>query len=75
MLTKFQITMLESIRSEPRSTRHIADSSWERAGSGSFTFDRVHASMRRLEDRGLVRRSSTNPIAWELTREGRKAIS
>lgn len=67
--------MLESIKQVPQSTRHIANASWERAGSGQFTFDRVHASMRRLEDRGLVRRSSTNPIAWELTREGRKAIS
>ena len=37
MLTHDQVTMLESIRDEPRSTRHIADGSWERADGQPFT--------------------------------------
>ena len=84
MLTKFQVTMLEAVKTEPLTTRAIAEASWARSGSdlgddrwrrGSVTFDRVHASMSRLENRGLVRRSSTNPVAWELTSEGKKEIS
>lgn len=40
-----------------------------------YTYDQTHASLRRMEDRNLVRRVEDNPIQWELTKLGRKALN
>lgn len=40
-----------------------------------WTYDQVHSSLRRLEDRGLVRRVSDPPTHWEVTSGGRRVLS
>jgi len=43
-------------------------------GTNEYTWDQLHAILRRLEDREFVRRISTTPIKWELTGKGRLVI-
>lgn len=74
-LTISQLSMLQRLQEGPLSTREIAEGTWRRAGAGTFSYDEVHSSLRRLENRELVRRIQERPFRWELTGTGRKAIT
>jgi hypothetical protein len=74
-LTADQLALLRILDDGPLTTSQIIDATWIREGTGHFSFDRVHASMRRLENRELVRRVYFRPNRWELTAGGRKAIA
>lgn len=60
----------------PPSSRQLADrSDRPRAYSRTHSRDEVHASLRRLEKRGLVTRTGERPVRWVLTDDGRRLIA
>lgn len=74
-LTLKQTRLLMLLESGPLRTQSLVKASGvSRAGVPLTTYDSVHSSMRALEDRELVRRVEDNPIQWQLTAKGRKAL-
>lgn len=74
-LTMKQTRLLMLLESGPATSRGLANASGvSRAGWPLVSYDETHSAMRRLEDRELVRRVEDNPIQWQLTAKGRKAL-
>lgn len=65
---KTQVEVLGWLRRNPLTASSVADRT-------AHTHGAIRHRMRRLEDRGFVRRAATQPmIVWELTAKGRSAI-
>jgi DNA-binding MarR family transcriptional regulator len=70
-MTEAQYRVLSLLESRPKKAPQMA----ELLG---ITIDATHGRLRRLEDKDWVRRVQLyrdDPIEWELTRQGRKALS
>lgn len=69
-LTSRERAVLQALRFEPAISGRLATLIY------GETYDSVHARLRRLEDRALVRRSGTcdGVTLWELTHTGREAL-
>lgn len=74
-LTDGQLRILRALDDGPLTTRSLVEATWTRRGVNTATRDSVHSSMRRLENRELVRRVGGRPAKWELTGSGRRAIA
>lgn len=74
-LTKDQRDVLTELDAGPKSSDAIAVAINARRENAWFGYDKAHSSLRRLEDRGFVRRIGERPIRWELTHEGRSAVA
>lgn len=75
MLTSGQLSVMQAVKQNPETARSIME--WLNMGSSAFwSYNRVHSILRRLEDRGSVRRSVSDEshIKWELTALGRRQL-
>lgn len=80
VLTFNQAKVLEVLTDGPLKTAAITKqlNDYDRLTTGNkynvyWTWDQVHSILRRLEDRGLVRRISDSPTEWEITQLGKQA--
>lgn len=72
-LTDGQESILNTLDEKPLDTADIVG--WlNMSYSEYWSDDRVRSSLRRMEDRSLVRRISASPAKWELTGIGRAAL-
>jgi len=73
-LTQNQARFMTAIANLPKKTTEILNELYYAYPGYYYSWDQIHSGMRRLEDRGLVRRAEERPIKWELTAKGRKAL-
>lgn len=75
-LNESQALTLYALDEQPLSTSHVVAVKNSRSRGGWNTYDGEHSRLRKLEDRGFVRRISSGHITlWELTKLGRKAMN
>lgn len=70
MLTSKQADILSRLMTGPKTVSVLTADLIDLFGN-YWTKDSVHSSLRRMEDRELVRRVDDYPTKWELTSHGR----
>jgi len=72
MITSLQCLALRALKVYPKTARGLA-TELNREGD-YWGYDRVHNTLRRLENRNLVRRISDRPALWEVTATGAREL-